>query len=90
MELRFYPRTDPTSLQEGLPIRPEETDRATLAAEAVARHIAGFESIEHPVGGEADPLGNLTRGEEAIVSHRRLTGSMRSISASHDGITSRR
>jgi hypothetical protein len=88
MELRLHPRTDPASLQEALPVGPEKTDWAALATEAIAGHITCFESIEHPVGGEADPLGDLARGEKAIVAHIRLTESIRSISASYDGINS--
>ena len=69
MELRLHLRTDPASLQEGLPVGPEKTDWAALAAESITGHIACFESIEHPVGGEANPVGDLARGEEAIVGH---------------------
>ncbi|MGH3030983.1 MAG: hypothetical protein ACRDNE_09515 [Gaiellaceae bacterium] len=88
VKLRFHPRTDPASLQEGLPVRPKETDRAALTAEAIAGHIACFESIEHPVGREANPLGDLACSKEAIVCHLRLAESMRSIAASDDGINS--
>jgi hypothetical protein len=88
MKLALHPRTDPAALQEELPVRPQKAHRASLSTEAIARDIAGLESVEHPVRGEADLLGDLARGEEAIVRHDRLTMSMRSISASHDAINS--
>lgn len=89
-KLTLNPRTDPAAPQEELPVRPEEADRASLSAEAVARDFASLESVEHPVRGESDPFGYLSRGEETIISHARLTLSMRSISASHDDINSDR
>jgi hypothetical protein len=63
VKLALHPRTDPAALQEELPVRPEEAHRASLSTEAIAGDVAGLESVEHPVRGETDPLGDLNGRE---------------------------
>lgn len=64
VKLTLQRRTDAASLQEALPVRPEEAHRAALPAEAVAGNIASLEAVKHPVGGEPQPFGYLARGEK--------------------------
>jgi len=73
VKLTLQRRTDTTSLQEALPVRPEEAHGAAFPAESVAGNIASLEAIEHPIGGEPQPLGYLARGEEADFTDGRVT-----------------
>jgi len=73
VKLTIQRRTDAAALQEALPVRPEEAHRAALPLEAVAGNIAGLESVEHPVGGKAQPFGYLARSEKTDFTYARVT-----------------
>jgi len=73
VKLTLQRRTDTTSLQEALPVRPEEAHGAAFPAESVAGNIASLEAVKHPVGGEPQPFGYLARGEKADFAYRRVT-----------------